>query len=49
MKSENQMVSGFIGEDNEVLNPTFQYKRASFKRRKNKYSLKDLMLKETQF
>jgi hypothetical protein len=21
MKSENQMVSGFIGEDNEVLNP----------------------------
>jgi hypothetical protein len=28
MKSENQMVSGFIGEDNEVFNP--KPSRASF-------------------
>jgi hypothetical protein len=52
MKSENQMVSGFIGEDNEVLNPKpFNIKGLPllFKGEKNKYSLKDLMLKETQF
>jgi hypothetical protein len=30
MKSENQMVSGFIGEDNEVLNPKPFNIRASF-------------------
>jgi hypothetical protein len=45
MKSENQMVSGFIGEDNEVLNPKpFNIKGLPllFKRRENKYSLKDL-------
>jgi hypothetical protein len=43
MKSENQMVSGFIGEDNEVLNPKpFNIKGFLYylKRRENKYSLK---------
>jgi uncharacterized protein YllA (UPF0747 family) len=40
MKSENQMVSGFIG-DNEVLNPKpFNIKLPLLF--KNKYSLKDL-------
>jgi hypothetical protein len=45
MKSENQMVSGFIGEDNEVLNPKpFNIKGPLLfkKGEKNKYSLKDL-------
>jgi hypothetical protein len=46
MKSENQMVSGFIGEDNEVLNPKpFNIKGLPLlfkKGEKNKYSLKDL-------
>jgi hypothetical protein len=52
MKSENQMVSGFIGEDNEVLNPKpFNIKGLYYlkKARKINILLRIWMLKETQF
>jgi hypothetical protein len=53
MKSENQMVSGFIGEDNEVLNPKpFNIKGLPLlfkKARKINILLRIWMLKETQF
>jgi hypothetical protein len=51
MKSENQMVSGFI-EDNEVLNPKpFNIKGLPllFKKKAEKKFLRIWMLKETQF
>jgi hypothetical protein len=52
MKSENQMVSGFIGEDNEVLNPKpFNIKGFLYylKGEKINILLRIWMLKETQF